>query len=317
MFTQFDIIVSVITLFFVIIGFFSGAVRTIFSFGKWIGAWYVTNLFYPQANEFVSQVMQPGMFANAVATIGLFLASLISIAVVGSLLSATISGTIGGWLDKFLGVAIGGLQGVAVASIIHYCAVMFSGGTPPTWLSGGQTFEYTQAGANYFDKILKNKMGEANFAFDKNKIGESMPSFDLATLSDQMGFDVGKSIPKGKKDDVDVGALGSELLKMKSGGMKPNDIQKLMNQESFMNQFVGIADALKPGNKNGAEAVKNLQFPGLSGGGAGGGSEAGNLMDSFLGGGAKGESNKTKLKEFKIEDSSKVGFEGEQMEEMQ
>jgi membrane protein required for colicin V production len=305
MFTQFDIIVSVICLFFVILGFFNGAIRTVFLLGKWVGAWYITNLFYPQATDFVGQVVQPGMMVNVIATIGLFLISLVAIAIVGSLLSATISGTIGGWLDKALGIGFGLVQGFAVASVIHYCAVMFNSGKPPAWLQDGQTFEYTQAGANYFDKVLKNKMNDANFAFDKSK----MPSFNFSSLSDELGFDVAKSVPRSKKDDVDVSSLGAKLLEMKSDGMKPADIQKLVGQENFIDQFVGIANGMKPGGDAGA-AVQNLKSPI-------GGDSGGSLMDSFLGKGSEGTSNKIKLKEFKIEDSSKAGFEGESLEEVQ
>lgn len=300
MFTQFDIIVSVITLFFVILGFFNGAIRTVFSFGKWVGAWYVTNLFHPQATEFVSQIVQPGLMVNIISTVGLFLISLVAIAIIGSLLSSTISGTIGGWLDKFLGISFGALQGFAVASIIHYCAVLFSSGKPPAWLIEGQTFEITQTGANYFDKILKNKMNDMNFAVDNAK--NSVSNFTA-----QLGFNPADFVPKSQKENVDMGALGSKALELKSDGMKPAEIQKLIGQENFLNQFIGIANAMKPGGNAGG-SIPTLKLPNGAGASE---SSFGNLFNTN-----KASAGRVELKEKVIEDSSKVGFESENLEEI-
>jgi membrane protein required for colicin V production len=225
MFTQFDIVVSIITLFFVVLGFFNGAVKTVFSIGKWVGAWYLTTRYYPEAREFVESFMQPGMVANAVAVGGLGIISLVGIAIAGSMISAAVAGTIGGSLDKVLGIALGVLEGFLIASIMHYCTILFKNGETPDWLAEGQTYRYTARGADMFDKLLKGKLDNIKIAYDEG----------IANFTDKIQ----------NKDKYDMDALSSEIAKMSKSGASEKEITSKLNNEDFMNQFLKIAESMK------------------------------------------------------------------------
>lgn len=270
MFTQFDIIVSFITLLFLTMGFFKGAIRSILGLGKWYGAGVLTLLLYPQARELVSQYIQPGMIVNGVAVILTYIVALIALSIIIGIFVAALGGTVGGAGDKVLGAAVGITIGVIIASTAHYFVRSFGGGVDPSWLKSGATYEITSNGADKLQGYFKDVV---------NKMGVDM---GMAASIDPTGgiVDKIKDFQSSTGSTVDLDKLKEAVRLMKEEGMAPDQIKDMINIQDYMSvsdtgngsvnsdqAIKGITDIMK-GDASGLSKI-NSSIGGKSGGGTG------------------------------------------------
>lgn len=181
MFTEYDIIVTIIVLISMITAFLHGAIKDVLSFLTWIGATIVTFLFFPQLQEIMSEFFKNSVVINIASIITMFIGSFIIITLIAALLGDNLRNLKGGTLDRVLGMAFGALKGLFIASLMHV-AIFHLNGKEPDWLKESRSYEVTKAGAdimkNWFKKASskgKDLIEESKNEIEANKDKELTP----------------------------------------------------------------------------------------------------------------------------------------------
>ena len=98
--------------------FFRGFIRELLSLGAWVGAAIITLYFFPHATEMMKNHVKSEHLAAGVSALGTYIASLISITIMNSiLLPICEEGIGGGLLDNFLGLMFGAMRGAFILSL--------------------------------------------------------------------------------------------------------------------------------------------------------------------------------------------------------
>lgn len=125
-----DYIVIGVVLISTLLAFFSGFVHSILSFAGWIAAFFIAYYGLPYAKPWVSQKIQEDVIANIVSFMGLFLISLIVIAIFNYQITRIVKESRLGPLDRTLGAMFGAARGaliVGVAFIIIHLSLIILG----------------------------------------------------------------------------------------------------------------------------------------------------------------------------------------------
>lgn len=145
--TEFDVLVCVIVLIFMIAFFTSGFLKGLLSIFWWLGAALLTLYFFPYAATLLEGTFKSKMVSNTVAVISVFLISILIITVINNMMLSGMQGWRKGPIDHSLGMLFGLLLGMSIVSIIHYAITVVSG-EEPEWLKQGQTYNLTRRGAD-------------------------------------------------------------------------------------------------------------------------------------------------------------------------
>jgi uncharacterized membrane protein required for colicin V production len=224
MFTQFDIIVSFITLLFATMGLFKGAIKSILGLGKWYGAGVFTLLLYPKVSEVVGQYMQPGMVANGIAVFLTYVTTLIILSILIGIFVAALGGTVGGAGDKLMGAVVGVTIGLIIASTAHYFIRSFGGGADPSWLKKGTTYEVTSKGADRLQDYFKDVV---------NKMGTDMGILKSVDPTGALANKI-KEFERKTNLAVDYDKLKQAVQMMKEQGMSPEQIKDMIDIQDYM-----------------------------------------------------------------------------------
>jgi uncharacterized membrane protein required for colicin V production len=160
MFTQYDVIISVIILILVTVSFFSGGIRSILGMIKWYGAAFLTVAFYPYTKQIVEQVLQPSDVINGVAVVVVYIVAVILLAIINRILIAAMGDTVGGFFDKFIGAIVGFTIGYIIAATMHFALEISLKQDQPAWFKNGKLYEFTKFGSDILRSYLKDVVDE-------------------------------------------------------------------------------------------------------------------------------------------------------------
>lgn len=124
--TAFDYAVIAVVGVSTLLSLWRGAVQQIFSLAGWFLAFAIANHFAPSMQHWVPESAGGETLRYLIATIGLFIATLLLVTLAGRLLAGVLSGIGLGIADRLLGVAFGFLRGVLLVLL----GVALAGMTP-------------------------------------------------------------------------------------------------------------------------------------------------------------------------------------------
>jgi len=120
----FDITIITVILLSSIFAFLNGFIKTIFSFITWAGAGVVTVLVYPSAYDYLVNHMDNTKLAMAFASLGVFIAAFIVLAVVDGQMTDALDRYRWGAVDRTLGFAFGFMRGFLMVLLLFFSIQM-------------------------------------------------------------------------------------------------------------------------------------------------------------------------------------------------
>ncbi|MDX1950100.1 MAG: CvpA family protein [Rickettsiales bacterium] len=162
--TNFDLTVYVTLLMFLFIGFFKGGIRSVLSLVKWYGAFLLSIIFYDDAHKFALEMFSSEMVASIAAILGIYIASMIVLTILSSIIVAALGDNVDGLIDKALGLFMGVAVGYIIVSSVHFVVSSVYQGDEPKWLKEGQSYEITKVGADVLKGYFKD--GTINISKD-------------------------------------------------------------------------------------------------------------------------------------------------------
>ena len=151
----FDLIVIGIIGLSGLLSFFRGFAREVLSLGAWLGAGVITLYAFPHVAEWLEPQVKNVAVANGLASIGLFVTSLILISILtGTLVKFIKPGSEVGFLDNIVGLLFGVARGVLVVSIGYFIMTLVMNEKDyPEWLEGAITRPYVAQAANWVARM--------------------------------------------------------------------------------------------------------------------------------------------------------------------
>lgn len=117
-FTSFDVIVALIFLFFLIRGIWIGFVRQLAAFLALVGSYLIAGRYTSQAMPYVDDFIANPKTVFYVSFVLLFLVGAMVFILLGKLMRKLMEVTLLGWFDRLLGLLLGALKGLVVASLL-------------------------------------------------------------------------------------------------------------------------------------------------------------------------------------------------------
>ena len=178
MFTEFDVIISIVVLIFSIIGFFWGAIKYFLSFFSWIGAGISTLYFYPYALSKAKEVFPEFILVSFGVIILVFILSYVAFALFNAMVLKSIENFHKGPLDRALGTILGFITGFFVVSLLHLVIEAAADDTPK-WLKEGQTYAYTKTGAELlstvdYDEVKEEVEKQGGLNLEDTQLGDNL-----------------------------------------------------------------------------------------------------------------------------------------------
>ena len=181
MFTEIDIVVSLIITISVVFSFFRGFLKDFSSILVWVSTLFVTIVFYPYANVMIEDIIANEMVRNIVAIALLFLCAFICISIVTSIILGIFAGMRQNIIDRSFGMVLGFVKGVFIVSMLHFILVLISE-EEPAKLKQGQTYAITNFGALLIkDIVFEQDIMDKLLAL---KIDDDSDIKDLTNLQD-------------------------------------------------------------------------------------------------------------------------------------
>lgn len=145
----FDYVVLGVMALSCLFAFFRGLVREVLSLIAWVGAGVITMVYFHGVAEKLTPHFKNPMVAASIATIGLYLGSLICFGIINMIIVKSIkSGEEAGMLDNLLGLIFGGLRGALIVSLGFFLlTVALPGKEYPEWIEKAVTRPYAEKGA--------------------------------------------------------------------------------------------------------------------------------------------------------------------------
>ena len=151
MFTEFDVLVTVIITAFTLIAFMRGFVKDLLSFASWFGAAILTVYFYPFAASHIDSLFKSPIAVSIAASASIYISSMIVFTIISTIILKSMGEHRKGAVDRSLGVVFGLLKGVFLVSLIHYCIVLVAE-KEPEWLKEGETYKITRSGYEFLEE---------------------------------------------------------------------------------------------------------------------------------------------------------------------
>lgn len=171
MFTEFDVLVSVIILISTIISFMNGIAKDLLSLVGWVGAAAVTLLFFPFAASLMDELFRSSRVVNIAAVIIVYVIALAGISVINSMILDNLREFRLGPVDRSMGAVFGLFKGVVIVSIIHFSIITVAE-KEPDWLAEGETYGLTSSGAGIIHNMTKGYVEEGKEAIEQQDFRE-------------------------------------------------------------------------------------------------------------------------------------------------
>ena len=208
MFTEIDIVVSLIITISVVFSFFRGFLKDFSSILVWVSTLFVTIVFYPYANVMIEDIIANEMVRNIVAIALLFLCAFICISIITSIILGIFAGMRQNIIDRSFGMVLGFVKGVFIVSMLHFILVLISE-EEPAKLKQGQTYAITNFGALLIkDIVFEQDIMDKLLAL---KIDDDSDIKDLTNLQ-----------------DIDIDIANSELLQ--ENIISQDDMKKILKK---------------------------------------------------------------------------------------
>ena len=120
-----DLTFTVILLLSGVLAFFRGAVREVLAIGGWIAAVTVSYYGFEYVKPYTLSVINVPMFADAVTSIGLFVVTMVTMAIVNGVISKRVQTSSLDTLDSSLGFVFGLARGALIICIAYLVMVIF------------------------------------------------------------------------------------------------------------------------------------------------------------------------------------------------
>jgi uncharacterized membrane protein required for colicin V production len=161
----FDAIVLGILGLSALVAFFRGFIRELLSLGAWVGAALITLYLFPHSTEFMKNHIhgsQSGTVAAGVGALGTYIAALLGISVINSIILRYVkTGAEVGLLDNFLGLLFGALRGAFIISLGYLIMLAIIPKDPvPDWLKTSVTRSYVQKGADFLSGVAPQYLAD-------------------------------------------------------------------------------------------------------------------------------------------------------------
>ena len=116
--TLFDLTILVITIIFAVWGAKDGLIREIFRFAALLGGFFAGFCYYPDLQVHLTSASKNPQAVSFLAFVIIFLAVAVTILIIGFIIRKIIKFAFLGWLDSFLGLALGVLKAALITWVI-------------------------------------------------------------------------------------------------------------------------------------------------------------------------------------------------------
>ncbi|MFN7633250.1 MAG: CvpA family protein [Acetobacteraceae bacterium] len=145
-----DAIVLATLLLSALIAFARGFVLEVLSIGSWIGAAFAAMYGFGPLRPYVSEFLGPGLVADAVTVLALFLGVLVLLSVFSHQISRGLRGGPLGALDRSLGFLFGLARGALFVCLAYLLGSwLVPTGEQPRWVRDARTLPAIEAGATW------------------------------------------------------------------------------------------------------------------------------------------------------------------------
>ncbi len=152
-----DIGIAVVLLLSAIMGFFRGFVHEVFSVGGWVGATAAAVYGFPYAQPHVQEFISVEWIANAVAGAGLFIVTLLLLALVTGFVTSLIKDSALSPLDNSLGFLFGLARGALLICLVYIgltWMVLDEDEDPPSWLAEARSHNLMALGSDWLMSLV-------------------------------------------------------------------------------------------------------------------------------------------------------------------
>lgn len=151
----FDLGVIIIVGLSALLSFYRGFLREIMSLGAWIGAAFITLYTFPDVSEMIKPQVKNDMVASGLASMGVFMISLVVISILSGLLVKYLkpSGEVG-FLDNLIGLMFGVARGVLLVAIGFFMMTLVMNEKEyPDWVTESKTRPYVAQASDMVAKL--------------------------------------------------------------------------------------------------------------------------------------------------------------------
>ena len=236
MFTQYDVIISVIVLILITMSFFKGGIRSILGMVKWYGAAILTLIFYPYTKLMVEEFMQPSEIINGIAVFLVYVVAVVVLSIINRILIAAMGDSVGGFLDKLIGALVGFTIGYIIAATIHFSLAIAFKDNKPDWFKNGKLYVFTEHGSNIIAGYLKDAAEEMGQDF-----GSELPEGDTDSGKEAVedGFEDLQDGVRDKLKDIDNSKpqmnsiqIRIRARELKEQGYTADEIKEIIKEEA-------------------------------------------------------------------------------------
>ena len=198
MFTEFDVVVSIILLTTLIASSARGVIKEILSLIALGGAAALTLYFYPYSLSLIQDHFTSVAVGSILAVVVLFIIALIVSSAIAALINTSFGSMREGVIDRILGMGFGFFKGFCIVSLIHFIIFFASGREDPEWLQSGETYGLTKSGASFLDNQLREYLLKA---YDNIQDSQEEHNSALGDYIDEYGEPIDTTIDE-QIDDI-------------------------------------------------------------------------------------------------------------------
>ncbi len=165
MFTEFDVLVSVVVLGCIISSMLRGAVKDVLTIFAYAMAATITLFLQPTIAAFTEEVFRLAWLVNIGAVIVIFILTLALISLFNAMILDNLREMRNGTLDRSLGMVFGFLKGFIYVSILHFSITQLAK-DEPGWLKAGETYRLTHIGAGMVGDVVGDYFSEEKESMD-------------------------------------------------------------------------------------------------------------------------------------------------------
>ena len=181
-----DIGIVVIVAVFLIRGFSRGIIKELVSLAGILGGLYLSLLYYKSAAALIENWIPDFSYVSIAGFVIIFVAVLIGVAIIGSMVKYLASAVFLGGLDRMAGALFGALKGILVVTSVLTALIMFAPKNI-SWVKDSQLSPYLfflsekvfeniskHTGKSFEETMdsFKKKMGEMSQAHSKGRQGD-------------------------------------------------------------------------------------------------------------------------------------------------
>jgi membrane protein required for colicin V production len=145
----FDLVVLAIVILSGLFALMRGLVKEILSIVSWVGALFAALYGFAYVAPYVSGMIQPAWLADVITGVGLFVAALIALGLISTLISGAVHKSSAGALDRSLGFLFGLVRGAVIVCVAWLAmSRVLPSSDHPAWLQTARTLPLVESGAN-------------------------------------------------------------------------------------------------------------------------------------------------------------------------